>query len=377
MRILLVDSPTHELAQVKHSFQQSGWQVATVHNAFAAIDALAKTKFDILISLLTLPKVNGVDLLKAVADKFPSIVRVLINDGAETQAKSKLAENSHLLYDLPLDIDKVNSAIARLSASKSAITKDAIVKAVANVKTLPSPPKVYMQLNAMLKHSNTDSQKISEVIAQDPALAAKVLQFSNNALMSKGKSLTSIADAITKMGVDTLCCIVMTAELFSYEPDIQDFSIVQEQLHGLSTARLAASMVKPELKQQAMLAGLLHDIGKLVLYEMDPKLTQEFFKQKSAKRDNILLEGKIFGTNHAHIGGYLLHIWSFSYALIEALVLHHSPEKLLKKSFGVAQAVYAANKLIRDQELDAAFVKHYKLEGVMEKLQQRADKLRH
>ena len=377
MRILLVDSPTHELAQVKHCFQQSGWQVATVHNAFAAIDALAKTKFDILISLLTLPKVDGADLLKAVADKFPSIVRVLVNDGAETQAESKLAQNSHLLYDLPLDIDKVNGAIARLSASKSAITKDAIVKAVANVKTLPSPPKVYMQLNAMLKNANTDSQKISEVIAQDPALAAKVLQFSNNALMSKGKSLTSIADAITKMGVDTLCCIVMTAELFSYEPDIQDFSIVQEQLHGLSTARLAASMVKPELKQETMLAGLLHDIGKLVLYEMNPKLTQEFFKQKSTKRDNIQLESKIFGTNHAHIGGYLLHIWSFSYVLIEALVLHHSPEKLLKKSFGVAQAVYAANKLIREQELDTAFVKHYKLESVMEKLQQRAEKFRH
>ena len=260
-------------------------------------------------------------------------------------------------------------------AITQAITKTVIVKAVASVKTLPSPPKVYLQLNALLQESNTDSQRFADIIMQDPALAAKVLQFSNSSFMVNGKALTSITDAITKMGIDTLCCIVMTSELFSYKPDIDNFSIVNEQLHSLATAKLAASLVKPELKQEAMLAGLLHDLGKVVLYEINPKLTKTFFKHKAKSKDNILLEQKVFSTDHCHIGGYLLHMWKFSNSLIEAVVLHHSPEKLLRKSFGIAQATYVADKLLHEQELDSAFVEHYKLAPLLEKLMARAARL--
>lgn len=261
------------------------------------------------------------------------------------------------------------------------ITKKIIVKAVASIKTLPSPPKVYMQLTALLNEKNTDSQKIALVIMQDPALAAKVLQFSNSAILSAGKGtnhkvLSSIPEAITKMGVDTLCCIVMTAELFSYNPDIDGFSIIKEQLHSLATAKMAASMVKPELKQDAMLAGLLHDIGKVVLYEINPTLTQTFFKHRNANKDNILLEQKVFGTDHCQIGGYLLHLWKFSLPLIEAIVLHHSPNKLHRKSFGVPQAVYVANQLLHGHELSEDFVTHYQLTPVLDKLKDKALKIK-
>jgi len=268
------------------------------------------------------------------------------------------------------------SESASSAAMTQAITKTVIVKAVAGVKTLPSPPKVYLQLNALLQEKNTDSQKFANIITQDPALAAKVLQFSNSSFLVNGKALTNITDAITKMGLDTLCCIVMTSELFSYKPDIENYSIVNEQLHSLAVARLAASLVKAELKQEAMLAGLLHDLGKIVLFEINPKLTQTFFKHKEKAKDNIALEQKVFSTDHCHISGYLLHTWNFSASLIEAVVLHHSPEKLLRKSFGIAQATYVADQLIHGQDLDESFVEHFKLAPLLEKLTARAAKLK-
>jgi len=263
-----------------------------------------------------------------------------------------------------------------ISAMTEAITKKVIVKAVASVKTLPSPPKVYLQLNALLQEANTDSQKCADVITQDPALAAKVLQFSNSSFLVNGKALTNITDAITKMGLDTLCCIVMTSELFSYKPDIENYSIVNEQLHSLAVARLAASLVKPELKQETMLAGLLHDLGKIVLYEINPKLTQTFFKHRDKSKDNIALEQKVFNTDHCHISGYLLHTWKFSSSVIEAVLLHHSPKKLLRKNFGIAQAIYVANQLIHEKELDENFVEHFKLTPLLEKLTKRAIRLK-
>lgn len=373
MRILLVDSETSQLEHLKQAFNTSTSTVTSVKSASTAIKALTNGKYDLVISVLSLGKISGEDLLKVISHKFPTIVRVAINN--HYPVKNYNGTHAHFVYALPLDNANIRSTIEGLVFNKKAITKDSIVKAVANIKTLPSPPMVYLQLNAILKEANTDSQKISEIISQDPALAAKVLQFSNKNFMPKGKLLNSIADAITKMGIDTLCCIVMTAELFSYEPDIPGFSLLEEQLHCLATAKLAASMVKPELKQEAMIAGLLHDIGKVVLFEINPKLTLSYMENRSSNSNNNLLEKRIFGTDHCHIGAYLLHTWSFSYSLIAAVISHHDPEKLLKESFGVAQAVYLANTLLRNRTPTDEFVKHYKMESILEKLQLRAARL--
>jgi putative nucleotidyltransferase with HDIG domain len=338
------------------------------------MNTLVTAKFDVVIVSAALKKISTVKLLVSLTKSFPAIVRVVIN-GPSTSLQH-VDSLAHYSYMQTISADDIVCTITSLAENQKAITKESIIKAVARVKTLPSPPKVYMQLNAVLKENNADSKKISEIISQDPALAAKVLQFSNNTFMSKGKSLSSISDAITKMGLDALCCIVMTAELFSYEPDIKGFSILDQQLHCLATAKLAASMVKPELKQEAMLAGLLHDIGKIVLFEMNAKLTSLYLRNYKPTANNNALENKLFKTNHCQIGAYLLHTWSFSYTVIEAIILHHSPEKLLGKSFGIAQAVYLADTLLHEREPNIKFIEHYKMQNILEKLQNRATRLK-
>jgi putative nucleotidyltransferase with HDIG domain len=378
MKVLIVDNDEKILLALKQAFYDGPCQTAYVDNGKHALKALNQHKFDVIISVLDLGKVNGVDLLKAISFKLPAMIRVaIVNDKeSESQLNGQANNISHYVYKLPLNIGHIHQTISSVDENNKAITKEHIIKVVAKVKTLPSPPKVYLQLNAILEESSTDSVKISEIISQDPALAAKVLQFSNSSFMNQGKPINNITEAITRMGLETLCCIVMTAELFSYEPDIPGFSLIKEQLHCLSTAKLAASMVKAELKRDALLAGLLHDIGKVVLFEMDPKLTTKFFKHRIKNADNNALEQKIFATDHNHVGGYLLHMWSFSYHLIEAVVMHHHPERLLKKSFGIAQAVYLADVLLRERQPDPKFVEHFKLDSVLEALEKRAARLR-
>lgn len=378
MKVLIVDNADQSLLVLKQAFYDGPCQAAYVDNGKHALKALSQHKFDVIISILDLGKISGVELLKAIATKYPAMIRVaIVNEKTATKALNSQANNiCHYTYELPLNVGHIHQTISSIDESNKAITKDHIIKAVAKVKTLPSPPKIYLLLNAILEDSNTDSDKISEIISQDPALAAKVLQFSNSSFMNQGKPINDITEAITRMGVETLCCIVMTAELFSYEPDIPDFSLIQEQLHCLSTARLAASMVKSELKRDTLLAGLLHDIGKIVLFEMDVNLTKKYFQYRVKSSDNNALEQKVFSTDHSHVGGYLLHMWSFSYHLIEAVVMHHRPEKLLKNSFGIAQAVYLANTLLRENQPDPKFIEHFKLENVLEALEKRAAKLR-
>tara|TARA_R110000737_G_scaffold8173_1_gene23769 strand:+ start:3448 stop:4563 length:1116 start_codon:yes stop_codon:yes gene_type:complete len=370
MKILLIDNTENQLLELKQELHKSRAKFAHVTGLNAAVSALSQHQFNVVICAAIVDNSSGNTIFEMVAKKFPTIVRILIDD--DMQPAQNIA---HYCFAQPLECRTIINTIAQMANNNQAITKDIIVKTIANIKVLPSPPKVYMQLNAILKERNTDSNKIAQIIQQDPALTAKVLQFSNNSFSTGGKPMMSISDAITKMGIDTLCCIVMTAELFSYNPKIKGFSILDEQLHCLATAKLAASMVKPELKQDAMIAGLLHDIGKVVLFEVNEKATALFFMHRINDDNNIALENKIFASDHSHVGGYLLHIWGFSYHIIEAIVLHHRPEKLLQKNFGVAQAVYLANVLVHQQTPDAEFISHYKLADVITALTRRADKL--
>lgn len=371
MNILIVDSSAQELKVLKTSFFGSDFQLHYLADERLTMNALTKLRFDVIITASKFQNLTAKDILKEVIKKHPNLVRIVINN---TDDDTKYNQVAHYSFKAPVDPEKIRGVIESFAQRTRSITKESIVKLVASIKSLPSPPKVYMQLNALLSNVNADSQKIAEIITQDPALTAKVLQFSNSSALNKGKPLNNIPDAITKVGVETLCCIVMTAELFSYEPSIENFSLLNEQMHSLSVAKFAASLVKTELKQETMLAGLLHDLGKLVLFEIDPKLTAKYLAHIDTTSNTILLEQKIFNTNHCHICAYLLHHWSFPYSTIESIVNHHSPQKLMQGSFGVSQAVYLANALLRKQEPDEEFVRYFKMEPILDKLKIRAEK---
>lgn len=372
MKVLFVTTNEKDIATVETVFARGSHQVTIIDNVESALELCKSLTYDVVMANERQPTaITGNEFLSHVAQLCPNAIKVYVSENSDVRCK-----HAHQQFVTPLDRAEFIQTIESFSRTNSTITKKQIVDAVAEIKTLPSPPKVYMQLNNLLQDQTTDSQKIAEVIIQDPALVAKVLHFANSSAMSKGKQVKSIPEAITKMGLDTLCCIVMTAELFSYEPNIEGYSLIDEQLHCLGVAKLAASIVKPDLKLDALLAGLLHDIGKLVLFEIDHSLTKQFLKLKFSNMENSPLERKIFGTDHCQIGGYLLHQWNFPYEIIEAVVLHHSKDKQLRKSFGVSQAVFLADKLIREQDIDEDFINHYKLDAVMEKLEARAEKLR-
>jgi DNA-binding NarL/FixJ family response regulator len=225
MIVLIVDNSNQSLLALKKAFYDGPCQTAYVDNGKHALKALNQHKFDVIISVLDLGRISGLEVLKAISLKYPSMIRVAItNDKAcESHLNGQARKISYYTFSSPLNIGNIHQTISAVADNNKSITKDHIIKAVAKVKTLPSPPKVYLQLNAIIEDSNTDSEKISEIISQAPALTAKVLQFSNSSFMSQGKPINNITEAITRMGLETLCCIAMTAELFSYEPDIPDF----------------------------------------------------------------------------------------------------------------------------------------------------------
>ena len=362
MKILLISDESHKLGKINELFQGQGCKTALINDPLLALKLLSKHNFDVILVGQRLQKTSNVNLLKAVTIKFPHIVRIALVDNNDALVpENEVKASSHYVFNPPIDTVQLLSTVLSLKESQKAITKKGIVKLVSKIKALPSPPKVYLQLNSLLKKDHSDSDKFADIIGQDPSLTAKVLQFSNNNFIKNGKQLTNINDAITKMGIDTLSCIVMTAELFSSQLNIAKFSLKEEQLNSLSTARLAASLVSDELKQDALLAGLLHGIGKFILFEIDRDFTLKYFENSARTTDDIALEQRFFSTDHCQVGGYLLHLWGFPYHIIDAVLWHRTPEKLLANQFGIAQANYLSHCLLKDKTLCAEFVRHFNL----------------
>lgn len=366
MKVMFVDDEVMILNGLKRAFFRTKWTLLFADSAKKALEMLAQESVDFIISDMRMPVMNGAEFLEQVAKKHPQIVRIILSGHSDEEASKRASFVAHQWFNKPCQPQLLKETLDHIYLIRNSLPDPLMQQVVGKIKTLPSPPKVYMRLNASLNDKSIDMQKIASIIAHDPSLVAKILQLTNTSFFSNGKQVESITEAITRLGVDLVCSIVITAETYAKIDEIPGYSIVDEQKHCLSTARLAASMVAPSLRQETILVGLLHNIGKFILYKVSPEAMANYIKQRVVDEDNIELEQKLFNADHTQLAGYLLHLWNFSYSLIENIVLHHQPLKLTKNDFGSGAAVYVASRLLRKQEIDTAFIEHFNIADKIE-----------
>ena len=372
MKVMFVDDEVMILKGLKRAFFRNKWQIVFADSANKALQILKKEPVDFIISDMRMPIMNGAELLEEVAASYPQIVRIILSGHSDEEAAKRASFVAHQWFSKPCQPEVLEEVLNHIYLIRNSLPDATVQHVVGKIKTLPSPPKVYMRLNASLNDSSIDMQKISNIIADEPSLVAKILQLTNTSFFSNGKQVESLSEAITRLGVDLVCSIVVTAETYAKIAEIPGYSIEDEQKHCLSTARLAATMVEPDLRRETILVGLLHNIGKFILYEVSPDAMASYLKQRVVGSDNIELEQKLFNADHTQLAGYLLHLWNFSYNLIENIVLHHQPLKLTESTFGSGAAVYVASRLLRKQTVDNTFIEHFNIADKIEKWQEKA-----
>ncbi|MFQ3265049.1 MAG: HD-like signal output (HDOD) protein [Colwellia sp.] len=361
MKVMFVDDEIMILKGLKRAFFRNKWQILFADSGNKALKILEQESVDFIVSDMRMPGMNGVELFEKVATLYPQVVRIILSGHSDEEAAKKACFVAHQWFNKPCQPQVLEEMLEHIYKIKGSLPQEKVQQLVGKIKTLPSPPKVYMQLSAAIKDKSMDIDSISKIIGDDPALVAKILQLTNTSFFSNGKQVESISEAITRLGVDLVCCIVITAETYDKISEIPGYSIIDEQKHCLSTARLAASMVEPSLRQETILVGLLHNIGKFILYEVSPQVMAVYIEKRIIGADNIDLEQRLFYADHTQLAGYLLHLWNFSYKLIENIVLHHQPRKLTQNAFGSGAAVYVASRLLRKQEVDKTFIEHFNL----------------
>ncbi len=203
---------------------------------------------------------------------------------------------------------------------------------IAKIDELPAIPALVMRALELIDDPRSHVNQLAEVLASDQALTAKILRLANSAYYSFPRKVSTITDAIVILGFSTLKSLIIAASTYNLlNKEVEGYGLAQGELwkHSIScamTARLLARKIRFRNPETAFVAGLLHDIGKVVLNTYMKKEFEEILKYVEENQVPFMVaEKEIIGFDHAEIGAKVAEKWNFPEELVKAIRYHHEP----------------------------------------------------
>jgi putative nucleotidyltransferase with HDIG domain len=367
--ILFVDDEQHLLDGLKRSLrsQRNVWEMAFAASAEEALQLAAENHFDVVVSDMRMPGMNGAELLERLSDSYPDMIRLVLSGHSDEALILKAVPYAHQFLSKPCDADVIRQVITRALKLKLLVADERMQSLVARIRTLPTLPALYIELTEMLNADRVSVQRVGEVIGQDPAMVSKILQMVNSAFFGVGHHISNPVQAATMLGTETLRGLVLSAGIFmQFDPqtlNIGGFTLEGLHRHSLQVSRLARAIAESmgaekQVVEDSLLGGLLHDIGKLILVQSLPNEYQQFFDQvNDCKAELLEAERAVFRVDHGRVGAYLLGLWALPDSLVEAVAYHHEPALSEHFGFSPLLAVHVADALISVHSNDAAVIR--------------------
>jgi HD-like signal output (HDOD) protein/CheY-like chemotaxis protein len=357
-RILFVDDETRLLDGIRRFLypMREVWQISFAGSGPQALEIMSRDPFDVIVTDIRMPGMDGTELLARVRELHPGTVRIVLSGQSDRDLTLKAAVSAHQYLSKPCDADSLKVTIARAVALKATFTDPSLQALVSGAGTLPSIPSVYLELMKRLEDPEGCAQDVANAIAKDPAMTAKILQLSNSAFFGLRRRISDPRDAVLYLGLETLKALALTVKVFSQftVKPLSRFSIEDLGKHtmlvGILARKIAIAEGLPKQEvEDSFMAGLLHDIGKLVLITAAPEKYEQAMRLAEStgihRRD---AEQETFGTTHSEIGTYLLWLWGLPDSVVEAVAYHHTPGNCPALRLGPLTAVHAANALANE-----------------------------
>lgn len=235
------------------------------------------------------------------------------------------------------------------------LSKDQVIQRLESIEDLPSLPLVITKLNQVIQNVDSSASDVATVMEEDPAIMARVLKLVNSSFYSNvsGEAITNVKHAIVRLGYDAVRNIALTTSVFSifkedHEKlfDRKEFwkycictGLIANTLYEIS--ELSPGMIP---KDSVTLAGLLHDIGKIILEQF---FYEEFSKilEESHDHDTPLLdvEKQMIGMTHTEIGTWLAKKWNLNEDLVACIEYYPNPEKAPEEFRPLVNLVHIAD----------------------------------
>ena len=357
-RILFVDDEPNVLDGLRRMLRgmRQQWEMEFAESGPQALRRLAEAHFDVVVTDMRMPGMDGSALLGEVLQQFPSTVRIVLSGQCGRESVLQAVGPTHQFLTKPCDAETLRETVARVCRARDQLCDEHYRQVVSHIRCLGSRPSIHAELTAELDAATPSLDRIGEIVTQDLGASLKVLQMVNSGFFGTPSPITCPARAVTLLGLDILRALVVSVEAIApLQPEDQCTGAVEAVLdHSLAVARAARAIAWAEtgdkrLADDAYLGGLLHDVGFVVLAQEMPKRFADLLY--GAREDGASLwetEKRYFSVTHAELGAYLAALWGLPDVAIEIMALHHLPDLSADAEFSALTAVHAACSLLSE-----------------------------
>lgn len=366
-RILFVDDEMAILDGLRDLLRKERrrWDMVFAVGGLEALEELARQPFDVIVSDIRMPGMDGAQLLTRVKADYPSVARIVLTGHADRDAVLRALPVSHQFLTKPCDAGALRIAIERTQALHALFASREIRDIVGRLTSLPSVPQTYLALTEAARDSRKGLSDMTAIVQRDPAMSTKVLQLVNSAYFGNTHPVASIPQAVMYLGIELLKGLALSGNVFgtSGKATFEGFSLETLQMRSLRTACLAKRFVEdPRRAEEAFTAALVADVGQIVIALALRKGYQDVVRTaRESGRTLHAVELEQLGVTHAEIGAYLLGVWGLPFSIVEGVAYHHRPNALGDGPCEMLAAVHAADALVDppvegvEPELDLAF----------------------
>ncbi len=353
-RILFVDDEADVLQGLRLALRKQSreWDMAFAAGPGPALEALGAGEFDVVVTDMRMPGMDGATLLTRVRELQPDTIRIVLSGQADETLTIRAIPVSHQWLGKPCDRDALVSSIRKALTARALLDRPDLRGIVGRACTVRSFPKRYQDLMRVLGLPDFSMSQVAAVVERDPAMIAKVLQLANSALFGRRAEVVDLRQALSLLGLRTVTHLVLAADIFAAfraSEEIAELSFAELEARAVRISRLASKLLAddPEAAQCAATAGILHDIGTLVLLHEDAARLSEALRL--AARENLErseAERAVFGVDHAQVAGATLSAWGLPTSVVLALTHHHDPKSWEHVRPDVAAALHVAETLV-------------------------------
>jgi HD-like signal output (HDOD) protein/ActR/RegA family two-component response regulator len=296
---------------------QNHYSIFTASDGEQALKVLQKRHIDVVVTDLTMPGMDGFKFLAHVVKAQPDAARIIISGYADRLKVARCLFVGHRYFPKPCDLNALGALLLRLASFREIISNDRVRRLIGGIGSLPGPPETFLKLQKLMESSTSSLDDVGKLLEQDPAVTAKLLQLVNSAQFGLPQKIISATEAVQLLGLGAVSGLLLGLQAFTAYNGQPGKNAPPAELwdHSLRVACAARNIARAQSfglqsRERAFLAGLLHDVGRIVIHA---NAADEFAEVvKSAERFRIPIteaESRRFGATYAEIGAYLLALW--------------------------------------------------------------------
>jgi HD-like signal output (HDOD) protein len=329
--VLFVDDEPHLLSALRRALsgQCQVWSLRFAGSGAEALELLAEQPVDVVVSDMRMPGMDGGQLLADVRMRHPRTARIVLSGHADLEAVVAAVGPTQQFLAKPCDPRVLVQAIETVLATRRMLDDQRLQALLGGIESLPKPPAIYQEMIAVVSQPDSAMADVVAVVERDMATSVEVLKLVNSAFFSLPVQVDSVARAVNLLGLETIQAVALSGAVFrSGDPALPpslDVDAMRE--HGVRTGTLAKRIARYEgwpvdSLNHALLAGMLHEVGLLVLAAHQPEGLAVLDGGPSA--DSAVAELAAFGCTVSQASAYLLGMWGFAEPVVQAIATRRS-----------------------------------------------------